>query len=301
MNRDYRVANYLVIILSVASLVLLSLPLSGKVRAFRGLAAYLLDPIPYFGAEAIEKLAGLPEGAARLIEGDVELLKARRRLREAELLRLEVEALRSENERLRLAAGLEPPAGRIVRWAQIIQRDPSNWQRSLKIGVGSDGGVELNAPVLGLQEGRLGVVGRITEVSNRTATVLLLTDEISSLAAQMEIGGWEGLVQGQGSSRLRMNYLPMEAEFRVGDSVRASATSAAFPTGLPIGRVSRVFAPDPFLTFQSVELEPMVSAAALEEVLILEPVLAKFQDVSSSTAPSSTELRRGGGGSIPRR
>jgi rod shape-determining protein MreC len=272
MNRDHRVANYLLFGFSAISLVLLSLPLSGKVLALRSYASYLLNPIPYYGGGAVNRLKGLPENAARLIAGDVELLEARRRLKEAGLLAEELNALREENARLRESVGLSPRGARRVRWAEVLQRDSLQWHRSIRIAAGSRDGVRINAPVLGLYEGRLGVVGRITRVFDKTATVLLVTDELSAVAARIS-GRWEGLVQGQGNARLRMNYLPLQTDFSLGEMVRTSRTSAAFPPGIAVGRVSRVFEPDQFLAFQTVELEPAVPAASLQEVLILDPVL----------------------------
>ncbi|MFC1678882.1 rod shape-determining protein MreC [Elusimicrobiota bacterium] len=271
MHRDKRVANYLLLIFSFVSIVLLALPLTGKVRALRACVSYLLNPIPYYGSGAVERLAHLPGSAARLISGDVQLVEARRQLREAELHKAEVEALRRENARLRSVVGMEPPSGRMIRWARVMERDPLNWHRSVMVGAGSEDGVKVNSPVLGLYEGRLGVAGRVTEVGLRTAKVLLLTDELSAVAGWLPGQGWEGLIQGQGSFKLRMNYLPVEAKFSAGDAVFTSPTSATFPAGLPVGSISMVFERDPFLAFQSVEISPAVQAAALKEVMILEP------------------------------
>ncbi|PCI36989.1 MAG: rod shape-determining protein MreC [Elusimicrobia bacterium] len=273
MNRDDRVANYMLFAFSVISLVLLSLPLSGKVRSFRACVSYLLNPIPYYAGSATERIKDLPKNAARMISGDIELHEARRRLEEAQLVFEEVQTLREENSRLRLAAGLAPSGGRRLRWASILQREPMQWHRSLRVAAGAVDGVKINAPVLGLYDGRLGVVGRIIQVEERIATVLLLTDELSAVAARIS-QKWEGLTQGVGSARLKMNYLPVETEFEIGDEVRTSPTSAAFPAGIAIGTVSKLYESDPFLAFQSVELEPAVPASALREVLILEPITA---------------------------
>ena len=274
MNRDLRVANTLALVFSALSLVLLSLPLSGKVLAFRACISYLLNPIPFYGGTAVNRLRELPENAAQLIAGNVELFEARHRLKEAVLLETELRNLQEENIRLREAAGLAPVEGRRVRWAEVLQRDPLHWHRSLRLAAGTADGVRINAPVLGVYEGRLGVLGRITQVSPRTATVLLVTDELSAVAARIA-GRWEGLVQGQGSSHLRMDYLPVMTQFEIGETVYTSPSSAAFPPGIPVGTVGRVFEADPFLAFRAVELNPAVPASSVREVLILEPVVAR--------------------------
>jgi cell shape-determining protein MreC len=69
-----------------------------------------------------------------------------------------------------------------------------------------------------------------------------------------------------------MNYLPVDAELQVGDEVHTSPTSASFPPGLPVGRVSRILPRNAFLAFQSVEVECAVAAGKLKEVMVLVPV-----------------------------
>jgi cell shape-determining protein MreC len=70
-----------------------------------------------------------------------------------------------------------------------------------------------------------------------------------------------------------MNYLHSEAVLTKGDAVYTSPTSATFPGDVLIGNVAAVNPRDPFLTFQSVEVEPAVNAAQLGHVMILRPLL----------------------------
>lgn len=266
-----RAANYLLLAFGGLSLALLSLPMTGKVRTFRACVAYLLNPLPYYGSQAVRRLSELPADAARLISGDIELVRARRELQETAFLRAEVEALRRENERLSAALGMRPQGERVLLWARVMKRDPINWHRSIVVDAGSEQGVEVNAPVLAIHGSSVGVVGRVTEVHRWGAKVLLLTDELSAAAGYLPESGWEGLIQGQGGWRLRMNYLPLEADLAVGQRVHSSATSATFPPDILIGTVSRIFDRDPFLAFQSVEVEPAVPASTLKEVMILVP------------------------------
>lgn len=273
MNRDMRAANYLLLFFSVFSLVLLSLPLSGKVRTFRACATYLLNPIPYYGNEAVDRVARLPADAVRLITGDMELRNARQSLKEAAYVREELRALTRENERLAQALAITAASPlKPVCWARVLQRDALNWHRSLTVSAGSLDGVELNAPVLGLLDGELGVVGRIMEVGLRVSKVLLLTDDLSAVAAYLPAKGWEGLIQGQGTGKLRMNYLPVDADIEVGANIYTSATSATLEPDMLIGTVTRKYERDPFLAFQSVEVAPAIAASMLKEVMILSPV-----------------------------
>jgi rod shape-determining protein MreC len=270
MNRDKRAANFLLIGFGLASLVLLSMPLTGKVQAFRSLASYLFEPLPFLAGEGLQKLASLPPDVARMISADARVRAMEDELKETSLMRLEVDALRRENARLTEAVALSTSAPSLLCWARVAERDPQNWFRFLTVDAGADRGVEIDAPVLAPHGGRLAVVGRIVEVGERTSKVLLLTDELSAVAAYLPSSRWEGLAQGQGSRRILLNYLPVEASVGVGDEVATSPTSATFPPDLLIGTVSRVQGRDVFLAFQAAEVAVSVRPGAIQEVMILK-------------------------------
>ncbi len=189
--------------------------------------------------------------------------------------------------------GLKMRGGHEALWAHVMERDPLRWYRSIMVDAGAEQGVSLNAPVLGQQGDTLVVVGRVSGVRPKTAVVLLVTDELSSVAAYAvsqsttvdEEGApksFEGLLQGQGSSRLRMNYLSPDAEVNKGDLIYISQTSATFPPDVLLGRISRVFPLDPFLTFQSVEVQPALEASRLKEVVILKPAPASAARIAET-------------------
>jgi rod shape-determining protein MreC len=269
MNREKRIANTLLGVFSAISLLFLALPLTSAVQSFKTGVSYILNPIPFQGSRAVERLAGLPSSIVSLIRADVENRELRAETRNAALIKVEVEALKKENERLRTQLGMKPAGGRILLWARIMEREPLNWHSFIMVDAGEQDGVEINAPVLGVQGQSLGAIGRVTEVGPRWSKVLLLTDQLSAVAAYLPGQQWEGLVEGQGGPRLKMNYLPSESQFALGESVHTSATSATFPPDILIGTISKVYARDPFLTFQSIEVVPAIQPGLLKEVLIL--------------------------------
>ncbi len=272
MTRDNsRTASTILVILGGISLALLLFRLTERVATFRAVVSYLLHPMPYYSSQVFDRFANLPAEAAQLISLDIQLREAKQELKEAAFLRSEVKSLRRENDRLLGELGMDVQAIRVVRWARVLKRDPMNWNRSITVAAGTEDGIEVNAPVLGLIHNRFGVVGRVIEAGSRISKVLLLSDDLSAVAANFPEKSWEGLIQGQGSSRLRMNYLPLEAKLAIGDPVTTSPTSATFGPGLLIGTVTRIFEKDPFLAFQSVEVMPAVPAGALKEVMILMP------------------------------
>ena len=190
MNRDKRVADYLLLLYSAFSLIALSMPLTVPVQSLKACVSYILNPFPYYGAHAVERFSGVPTGVMQLISADIENRTLRDSLKRLPLVEAEAESLRRENERLKQSAGLKPAQGRVIRWAKVIERDPLNWYRYLIIDAGKDDGLEINSPVLGMMDGRLGAVGRVTEVSPQTSKVLLLSDETSSVACYIPTKQW---------------------------------------------------------------------------------------------------------------
>ncbi|MBI5200762.1 MAG: rod shape-determining protein MreC, partial [Elusimicrobia bacterium] len=263
------IANTLLLIFSTIALLLLFMPLSTPVQCFKAGVSYILNPVPFRGSKAVERFAGMPATIIHLISADIENRDLRAENRNFALIKAELDSVKAENDRLRGQMGLKPPPGRLLLWARVMEREPLNWNRFVMVDVGEKDGVEINSPVLGVQGQSLGAVGRVTEVGPTWSKVLLLTDEQSAAAAYISGLTWEGLVEGQGGAKLKMSYLPAEAQFAIGQLVKTSATSATFPPDVLIGSISKVYARDPFLTFQSVEVAPAVQAGLLKEVLIV--------------------------------
>jgi rod shape-determining protein MreC len=269
MQRETRIAHYVVSSLTALSLVLLSLPLSSPVRAFKACASYVFDPISYEGEAGSQRLTEAPSRVRELLSADIQNRRLQEELRRMSWLKSTVDGLSLENDRLRRALGLKTPSGRHPIWAHVLERDPQHWYGSVGVDAGADRGVSLNDPVLGRKDDAVVAVGRVIEVRPLTSTVLLLTDQRSAAAAYLSSGTLEGLVQGLDAPHLRMNYLNSEARLVPDDFVYTSPTSATFPPDVLIGRVARIYPRDPFLAFQSVEVAPALDAAALQEVLIL--------------------------------
>ncbi|MDD5655784.1 MAG: rod shape-determining protein MreC [Elusimicrobia bacterium] len=271
MHRDIRVSNYILAAFSALSLTMLSLPLSAPVRAFKACALYLSDPLAFYGIRGAQRMADIPAGTARLLSADMANVRLEAQLRDAAWLKTELEVLRTENRRLTQALSLRAAPGYAPIWAGVMERDPLHWYDNIMVDAGSERGVRLNAPVFGDRDGALVAVGRVTEVRRDSAIVMLLTDELSSLAAYLSTAAVDGLVQGQGGPRLRMNYLHSEAVLAAGDLVYTSPTSATFPGDILVGRIAALNPRDPFLTFQSAEVDLAVDAAKLSHVMILRP------------------------------
>ena len=111
MQRESRIAHYVVGTLTALSLVLLSLPLSSPVRAFKACASYVFDPISYQGEKGSQRLAEAPSRVRELLSADIENRRLQEELRRMSWLRSTVDGLSLENDRLRRARDGEVPRG----------------------------------------------------------------------------------------------------------------------------------------------------------------------------------------------
>jgi len=149
--------------------------------------------------------------------------------------------------------------------ANVIGRDPSNWNASLIIDKGHAEGMVVGQPVVS----RLGVVGRIFEVGHNTSKVILLSDPTFAVAAVVERSRENGLLTGTLQGALRLQYLTDNADVKVGDQVVTSRLSTAFPEGILIGQITDVEASVNSHTVECL-VDPSVDLSELEEVIVIK-------------------------------
>jgi rod shape-determining protein MreC len=87
--------------------------------------------------------------------------------------------------------------------AHVIGRDPSNWNASLIIDRGQKDGLKVGMPVISV----LGVVGRVFELGQNTAKVILLSDPNFSVAALVQRTRESGLLTGSLGGLVSLAYL----------------------------------------------------------------------------------------------
>jgi len=203
-------------------------------------------------------LAGI--GGAVLPGGAHDLDTENRRLR-AELA--ELVELRQENQRLRRLLGFVEAAEKRTVAARVIAEDASSWFRTIDIDRGSADGVTEGLPVVN----DAGLIGRVVRSTPHSARVLLITDASSAVAVLVQDQRIRGVCRGQGGA-LALDFALVQDDIQVGDGVITSGLGGIFPKGLVVGFVRSVHR-EQFGLFQTVEVEPVVDFAHLEEVLVL--------------------------------
>lgn len=218
-----------------------------------------------------------------------ELLKQNEQLRR-EIAELRVQLQREagfehENERLRAMLGYAQTAQWKLRAAHVIARDPANWWRNVQIDLGKRDGMNVDMPVITSD----GLIGRISEVSQTRAKVVLIGDANCRVAAKVEetrtsiargIQKKETALIDMGvittgtsaldESIVELSYLSRATQVKPGQEVRTSGLGGIFPKDILIGHVidSR---PVDFGMSTVARVKLAVKMNLLEEVWVIVP------------------------------
>jgi len=249
MHREKDAANYALVFFAVLSVLLLLFPAARIANTARIAVSYSLYPSLHYGAKYTYFVRNVPSNFLKLLETDQENRALQAKVKDLEVKLQNSAAMVAENERLaremRLSRSL-PWAG---SWARVVNKTPSDWYGSFFIDKGSDDGIEVNDTVLGMQDERAGLAGRVFEVYPKFSKVLLLTNSAASAVCAIAPAGMEALVEGKGTWLLKMNYVPEESALAEGAELVTAPGGLLFPAGLPVGKVTKVYPRESFMNF----------------------------------------------------
>jgi rod shape-determining protein MreC len=141
-----------------------------------------------------------------------------------------------ENTRLRELLKLAPDPSVAFISSRVIANSGGSFVRSVLVDAGArDGVVRGQAAITGD-----GLAGRITEVGDRAARVLLITDLNSRIPVAFDGSRERAVLAGDNSDRPRLLYLPARADIKIGDRLVTSGNGGIFPPGLPVGVVAAI-------------------------------------------------------------
>ncbi len=151
----------------------------------------------------------------------------------------ELESIKSENETLKEYLGLTEKYGEYSTVpAYIINKDISNYSKTIVINVGSDDGIKENMTVIADQ----GLVGHVISVTNDTAKVRTIIDTSSSVSCLLSTTDESIVCKGtlEEESALRAIYIPDDDGIIQGDSVETSGLGGIYPKGIHVGSIKKV-------------------------------------------------------------
>jgi rod shape-determining protein MreC len=173
---------------------------------------------------------------------------------QAEAARLSVE--NRALQRMLAVPAVDHPARALT--ARVVGDSGGAFVRALLLDAGTRQGVERGMAAVTPD----GLVGRVIDVGERSARVLLITDFNAYTPVVVESSGDHALLEGDNSLLPTLRFLPLDPGFAVGDRVLTSGRGGLLPPGLPVGRIE----PD---NAGGLRVRPFVDWARLDYVELL--------------------------------
>ncbi len=221
--------------------------------------------------ESVNWIIAFPENTLNAVRELGNLRKEVNRLQvENQSLHIELsnqKSIESELSRLKEILQIKAKLPHQAKIARIIAHDPSTWNKSFVIDLGSEDGVEADSAVISEE----GIVGRVLEVDPHHSRVLLLTDKESSIAGIDQRSRVTGVVQGTGRNAFQYGYVNAGEDVQTNDLIVSSGLGGVYPKGYAIGTIIKKTQSENGLSVD-IEVAPVVDFGSLDYVFILPPI-----------------------------
>jgi rod shape-determining protein MreC len=170
-----------------------------------------------------------------------------------------------ENTRLRGMLDFRTRSSFAVTPGEVVGSPAAPVRGTIWISAGRGPALNIGSPVITPE----GLVGNIADRAGGLLVVRLLWNRDCRVAAIDRRSRSVGLVQWEAGPDLTFNYVPVDGDIAVGDTIISSGMGERYPEGIPIGEVRSV-AVNPSTFFLSVAVKPFVRFETLEEVFIIQ-------------------------------
>lgn len=262
----------LVIALLLSLLVGISSALmGGTADPLSNAATTITAPVRSLVSNVLDWAEGVYNYVFRYEELNTELDTLRKQVADLEAqLRESGEAAR-ENQQLRQLLRLqEKHQDFVFESARVTQRSTTNWESTFTLSKGSSAGVRAGNCVISETGALVGVVEEVGLNYCRVSTVINTDIEMGGICVRTDCAGiLEGDFALMSQGRLKLSYLPDDAQLRRGDQILTSGQGDIYPPDLVVGRVEELRS-DPSGMMRYAVLKPQARLDSLVEVFIIK-------------------------------
>ncbi len=180
----------------------------------------------------------------------------------------ELENIKTENETLKEYLNLTEKYGEYKTMpAYIINKDISNYSKTIIINVGKNDGIEENMTIIADE----GLVGYVISVTDSTAKVRTIIDTSSSISCLMSTNKDSIVCKGtlNNNMELKAMYIPTDANLVQGDSIDTSGLGGIYPKGIHVGTIKKIVTTQN-ITDRYAIIETAVDFDKLNTVLVIK-------------------------------
>lgn len=207
------------------------------------------------------------------------ILKKQAQLHQTDLLKLK--NLEKENIRLRALMNKSYTLGEHVLAAELIGATHYPYEHVVLVDKGTHFGVNKRQPVLDTN----GIVGQVIREYPLSAEIMLITDPSHAIAVEVNSNGLRTIAFGNGQyNKLKLPFLPNDADIETGDLLISSGLDGTFPRGYPVAIVTTIKQTGD--QFAYILAEPIAQLDKIRDVLI---VLNKPKSIPLTAIEEITE------------
>jgi rod shape-determining protein MreC len=201
-------------------------------------------------------------------------------------------SLTTENEHLRKLLGARDRLKSQTSFAEVLYAARDPFSRKIVIDQGSQNEVRPGQPVI---DGA-GVIGQVTRVYPWLAEVTLVTDKGHLVPVLNTRNGLRAVLGGTGNDgAVELKFVPLNADFEIGDQLVTSGIDGVYPPGLPVAQVANVERNAAFL-FARIVCKPLAGVANHKQVMVVhgDQKIPERPPEEVQRAPAPKKGRRGG-------
>lgn len=268
---------------------------SGPLGAVRGAFQTITAPVRLVGSAISMPFQGLGNIFSNLTADQATLSELQAENDELRSRNAELEEAEQTATRLQGLLDLQNTYDLQSTAAHIISGSSDSWSSTVTIDKGTSSGLSVGMAVTSSS----GVIGQTVACGATSSTVLLVTDESSSISAMVQSSRAQGMLNGSAAGEVRLDMIRTDQTVEVGDIVVTSGLGGVFPKGLPLGKVTSV-EKNPGSMYYTIVVEPYAHTENAEEVLVItsltdsqvvtsEDVAAADSQETSSSSTSTSE------------
>lgn len=259
----------------------------GPLGAVRGAFQTVTTPVRLVGSAITMPFQGLGNIFSNLTADQATLSELQAENDELRSRNAELEEAEQTATRLQGLLDLQSSYNLQSTAAHIISGSSDSWSSTVTIDKGTSSGLSVGMPVTSSS----GVIGQIVECGATSSTVLLVTDESSSISAMVQSSRAQGMLDGSAAGEVRLDMIRTDQTVEVGDIVVTSGLGGVFPKGLPLGKVTSV-EKNPGSMYYTIVVEPYAHTENAEEVLVITSLtdsqVATSEDVASADSQETS-------------
>ena len=210
------------IVFSVISVLLLTFYIregeAGPIHAVRSGVTTITSPVRFVGSAVAAPFNAIGNVFSNLTASQDTLDELKKQNEVLTSKVAELSEAQKTAERLESLVGLQSTYNLKSTAARIVGASGDAWTSTVTIDKGSADGLTINMPVTS----SAGVIGQIIEVSAKTSTVRLISDENSGVSAMVQDTRAQGMLQGQPDGTLRLEHVSVDSDVKVGDIIEVT-------------------------------------------------------------------------------